>query len=182
MKIQPALAALSLSALVALGAGCAQDDAAEEGVVAETTATNDSVIEPVVGADPAAGTAATAAAAGTTATGDRSEFGTWDANNDGMLDNNEFRTRFNDGGWYGDWDGDRSGTLTNEEFGTANTSWGTAPEGVETNGLFESWDADKNGQLVGDEAANGAFSVWDRDRNNTIDTNEFNAGVNWFGR
>lgn len=181
MKTRNALAALSVSVLIVLGAGCAQEEAVEEGVVTETAPAagvgDDQLVEPVIGADPAAG-----AAAGTAAVGQRGDFAAWDTNSDGMLDNNEFRTRFNDGGWYGDWDGDRNGTLSKEEFGTVNTAWGDAPEGVDTNGLFDTWDADEDGLVGNDEAATGAFSAWDRDRNNRVDTNEFNAGINWFDR
>ncbi|GHA80341.1 hypothetical protein GCM10007067_17600 [Lysobacter bugurensis] len=169
--------------LIALAAGCAQEEGvAEEAVVADAAPAagvgTDAVVEPVVGADPALA----GAGVGGEARAERANFGAWDTNADGMLDNNEFRSRFNDGGWYGDWDGDRNGQLTNEEFGTVNTTWGQAPEGVETNSLFGTWDADKDGMLANDEAATGAFSAWDRDRNNMVDTNEFNAGINWFGR
>lgn len=184
MKIRNAITALGVSALITLGAGCAQDDGAADGVVAETAPAagvgTDQVVEPVIGADPAA--AAPGAAVGDAAVAERSNFGAWDTNADGMLDNNEFRTRFNDGAWYGDWDGDRNGTVSKEEFGTVNTAWGDAPEGVDTNGVFDTWDADKDGMIRNEEAATGAFTAWDRDRNNTIDNNEFNAGINWFGR
>lgn len=184
MKIKSTLAALSVSILIALGAGCAQEEALEEGVVADTAPAaglgTDSLVEPVIGADPAG--VGAGAAVGDAALGQRGDFGAWDTSADGMLDNDEFRTRFNDGGWYGDWDGDRNGILSSEEFGTANTGWGDAPGGVDTNGLMDTWDADEDGLVDQDEAATGAFSAWDRDSNNMIDTSEFNTGVNWFGR
>lgn len=167
MNIKSKLAALSVSVLIALGAGCAREEAVEEGVVTAPVAG--------VGADPAG------VAMGDATVGEWGDFGAWDTSADGMLDNDEFRARFNDGGWYGDWDGDRDGMLSEEEFGTVNTAWGDAPEGVDSNGMFDIWDADKDGLIDQDETATGAFTAWDRDRNNTIDSNEFNAGVNWFG-
>ncbi|MFC0677646.1 EF-hand domain-containing protein [Lysobacter korlensis] len=182
MKMRNAITALGVSALITLGAGCAQDDVVADAAVAETPpavgVAADPVVEPVVGADPAA--VAPGAAIGDAGVADRPTFGAWDSNADGLLDNNEFRTRFNDGDWYGDWDGDRNGTLSTAEFGAVNTAWGDAPGGVDTNGLFDVWDSDEDGLIGNDEAATGAFTAWDRDRNNTIDPNEFNAGVNWF--
>lgn len=178
MKLNSTFKSLGVAALVCLGAGCAQEGAGGQEVVEAEPAAD--VAAPAATAP--AGAAAGGAVAGGAAAGNRGDFATWDTNADGTLDNNEFRTRFNDGGWYGDWDGDRNGALTNEEFTAVNTTWGTAPEGVDANGLFETWDADRNGALVADEAATGAFSTWDRDRNNLIDNNEFNAGLNWFGR
>lgn len=174
MNTKATLAVLSMSVLLALGTGCDREEPLDEGVGTEVAVegSDDDLVEPIVGADPVGEGLLDA---------DRDDFGTWDANADGFLDENEFRTRFSDGQLYGDWDSDRDRNISTAEWGTVNTTWGDAPGGVDTNGLFDTWDADEDGLIDNNEMSTGVYDTWDVDDNNMVDTNEFNDGVVWFG-
>lgn len=104
------------------------------------------------------------------------DFGAWDANRDSMLDQNEFRTGFNDGDWFGDWDGNRDNRLSNEEFDMQAKNWGFDSD----DGVFDVWDADDDGFLTNNEYADGAFVHWDRNRDYMLNDDEFDEGINWF--
>lgn len=69
--------------------------------------------------------------------GDRQvSYGMVDANNDGFLDANEFRTGFDRLSYYDRWDADRDGLLAQNEFNT---------------GMYDVWDADSDGVLAQNE-------------------------------
>lgn len=73
----------------------------------------------------------------------------WDANNDGMLDEQEFDAGYDEVGLYDelydDWDVNGDGVLDEDEFG---------------DGLYDSWDKDDNGYLEEDEAEEIGFWDW----------------------
>lgn len=174
MKINTTTTALGLALALALGAGCTPEAAVEDAQVADADST---LAEPVDAVDPLE----PAAGIGDGAVAGAGGLGTWDGNSDSMLDDGEFRARFNDGDWYGDWDGDKDGNVSAEEFNTVRAGWGDAPGGVDENGLVDVWDADEDGLLSNDEVTTGAYSTWDRDGNRMIDTAEYEAGSRWFG-
>lgn len=73
----------------------------------------------------------------------------WDANADGVIDQEEFTTGWNDVGAYGEWDADGDGSLTEEEFNA---------------GLYNGYDADDSGAIeepefgdVGDDIGDGGL-------------------------
>ncbi|MDQ3205231.1 MAG: hypothetical protein M3Q40_01680 [Pseudomonadota bacterium] len=177
MNVNPTTAALSVALAVTLAAGCNRD-VAEGGIAPGTApavgieATRQAIPRDELGNAPVGGPAVAVGAAG---------IETWDVNSDGSLDNEEFRTRFNDGDWYGDWDTDRSGGISEEEFTRASANWRQVPEGVDRDGLFSAWDTNDDGMLDNDELVTGIFSTLDRDRNTMLDTGEYDAGRNWLG-
>lgn len=73
----------------------------------------------------------------------------WDANDDGILDNDEFNTGFGEAGVYDSWDGDGDGALSEDEFNA---------------GVFGGYDKDDSGAIeepefgdVGDDMGDGGF-------------------------
>lgn len=69
----------------------------------------------------------------------------WDANDDDMLDEQEFNTGFEESGLYDEWDVNDDGYLDEDEFG---------------DGLYDSWDEDDSGYLEEDEAEEVGFWDW----------------------
>jgi len=77
------------------------------------------------------------------------DMGEWDANADGLVDQEEFNTAWGDTGTYGAWDRDGDGSLTKEEFNA---------------GLYDGYDADDSGAIeepefgdVGDDIGDGGL-------------------------
>jgi hypothetical protein len=73
----------------------------------------------------------------------------WDADSDGVINQEEFNAGWGDVGSYGEWDADGDGSLTEEEFNT---------------GLFDGYDADDSGAIeepefgdVGDDIGDGGI-------------------------
>lgn len=63
---------------------------------------------------------------------DEDDFGSFDTNDDDVLDENEWNYGFSDAGWYDTYDSDQSGTVDDDEL---------------TDGVFDDWDADDDGYL-----------------------------------
>lgn len=79
------------------------------------------------------------------------DWSAWDANSDGLIDNEEFNTGFGENDVYGTWDSDGDGSLTEDEFNT---------------GVFNSYDEDGDGSLNEEEFATfsddaGDEGFWD---------------------
>lgn len=77
----------------------------------------------------------------TTGLQDQGTFGDWDADGDGMIDQQDFQNAFGDADWYdeglfNEWDMDGDGNLMEEEV---------------SQGLFEEWDENGDGVLTQDE-------------------------------
>ena len=77
------------------------------------------------------------------------DMGAWDANDDGVLDNDEFATGFGESGVFGDWDSDGDGSLTEDEFNA---------------GVFGGYDDNGDGTIdesefgdVGDDMGDGGL-------------------------
>ena len=73
------------------------------------------------------------------------EFGTWDADGDNMLGENEFFEGTNETNLYEGWDEDGDGAYNEEEVG---------------NGLFTTWDADEDGYLSDEEYNEIGYNFW----------------------
>lgn len=79
------------------------------------------------------------------------DWGAWDTNDDGVIDNEEFGVGFGESGVYDDWDADDDGMLSEDEFNT---------------GVFGSYDEDESEGIeepefgdLGDDMGDGGF--WD---------------------
>jgi hypothetical protein len=77
------------------------------------------------------------------------DMGEWDADGDGLVNQEEFTTGWNDVGTYGEWDADGDGSLTEDEFNA---------------GVFDGYDADDSGGIeepefgdVGDDIGDGGL-------------------------
>ena len=80
-------------------------------------------------------------------------FGAWDANADGLVDEEEWNAGFGENSLFGDWDADADGGIDEAEFAT----------GVGAGGF--------------DAAAFGDFAAWDASGDKRLDRTEFNRGV-----
>ncbi len=77
------------------------------------------------------------------------DMGDWDADKDGVVNQEEFKTGWNDMGTYGEWDTDGNGALSEDEFDA---------------GLYSGYDADNSGVIeepefgdVGDDIGDGGL-------------------------
>ena len=105
------------------------------------------------------------------------EFTELDANEDALLDQDEFGAGLEESGIYEEWDADASGDLNQEEFQA---------------GAFDAWDTDDDEALSEDEFAGaseqwyeqneaGTFEEWDTNDNGLLDQDEFNQGAETTG-
>ena len=111
----------------------------------------------------------------------------WDTDDDGLLDENEFRQI----GYYEIWNTDRRDELTEEELETGFVNallfeeWDVNGDGLIGEGefrfadeaWFETWDADDDGTLDEHEFYGGIFATWDIDDDGLIDEEEFYGGL-----
>ena len=106
-------------------------------------------------------------------------FAMWDRDHNSQLTDAEWREgarRWYEGDTYGDWgawntNGD--GYLDTTEFNA----------GLGRTGLFNTWDADRNGMIAENEFGRGLFGRWDANRDQSVDANEWDlgaGGVDWF--
>ena len=86
------------------------------------------------------------------------EFGTWDLDDDGYLDDDEFGSAW--GPTFDAWDEDDSGFLEEDEWDV---------DGVDFEaGDFTAWDYDGDGRLNEDEFVAGGFGAYDADADERI--------------
>lgn len=119
---------------------------------------------------------------------DTDSFGGWDADRNGMLDENEFR----DGDYFGDWDwdSDDDNVLTEDEFkeGIEDTDLFDNFDGNDDDFLdgdefdfaddwFDGWDSDTDDQLTDDEFFSGMFDEWDANDDGVLDEDEYHNGL-----
>lgn len=98
-------------------------------------------------------------------------YGTWDLDNDGFLDEDEFTSSY-----YEIWDLDDDGILEENEWDTAVTDFNIV--GADWN----AWDLDANGRLDMNEFKTGFssfnyFTDWDMDNDGLIRDREYTDGV-----
>lgn len=118
-------------------------------------------------------------------------FNEWDADNDGMLNKEEFlKTTFantdadddngiNQGEWnvgydgfFGNWTGDDFATFDEDSDGILdNEEWNNV---FTDSDWFETFDADTNSMLTEDEWDTGLFNDWDANDDDMIDEDEYN--------
>lgn len=105
------------------------------------------------------------------------DFGSWDTNQDDMIEVNEFSSFMEDDGIYNNWDLNENNTIEESEWNTGIV--GTYPDLTEDDyGVFDDWDADDNDYLDNDELFGGTFNAWDDDANGYWDNNEYDAWYN----
>lgn len=73
------------------------------------------------------------------------DYASWDANNNDMLEENEFYAGYEESGLFEVWDTNDDGSLDQDEFGE---------------GLYGTWDANDDGMLEADELEENGFWDW----------------------
>ncbi|GHA55001.1 EF-hand domain-containing protein [Pontibacter akesuensis] len=95
-------------------------------------------------------------------------FSTWDENDDNMLDENEWRTSANNFGMenqnWQDWDTNRDNNLDQNEFRT----------GMGKSNFRTEWDRNQDNMIDEREYSDGIFGQWDANNDNMLDDNEYN--------
>lgn len=124
-----------------------------------------------LGLAPVTASAQDAGNTATTGTSAGGTFGTYDANRDAMLSEDEYGTIGTD---FDRFDADRSGSIDREEY----TAWGQETWGEDWNeeenaGLFDTWDEDRDDQLAETEFGNeDAFGEWDENESGVLEEDE----------
>jgi hypothetical protein len=93
----------------------------------------------------------------------------FDADDDAMIDRDEFDTGFGEGGVFGDWDDDDDLQLTEDEW---DAGFGDSFD-EERFGAFSDWDADASGFLDETEFNEGVFGAYDEDDDDLWGDTEF---------
>lgn len=96
-------------------------------------------------------------------------FEAWDADQDEVLNDDEFAVNWDDP--FRAWDRDDDGDVDSAEFAI-----GVGTE-VDEFGGYAAWDADRDGLLDEDEFVDGAFALFDQDDDGVISESEWDAGV-----
>lgn len=110
---------------------------------------------------------------GTTTTTTRYYYNDTDANNNGILDSQEF-PRF----VYNSWDLDGDGFIEDSEWNSNTALW--YPAGYTEYKTYSAWDKDNNGRLDPDEfgtvvTTTKLYDTWDADHDAQIDEDEYTA-------
>jgi hypothetical protein len=93
----------------------------------------------------------------------------WDADENGVLGEDEFRTGLADADGFGAWDADDDGLLSEDEFAETNVG-----------GDFGMFDTDDDGFLNDEEFGVGLFDTWDADDNGVLDDSERASAEGFF--
>ena len=101
-------------------------------------------------------------------------YGTWDADTNAYLDDNEFDTALSDIGYYDEWDIDNDTYLTENEWNDGVNNYFDDYE-VSDYGVFSDWDTDADGRLDDDEFGDGLYGVVDENDNDLIEENEYDT-------
>ncbi|MDX5436488.1 MAG: hypothetical protein LPK03_04800, partial [Pontibacter sp.] len=120
-------------------------------------------------------------------------FSEWDANDDDLLDENEFY-----GGFYDTWDVNDDDFVDEDEWTTATRDYGIENQnwsdwdtnadnrldadefrtGMGTTTYYTDWDADRNEMINEREYSDGIFGLWDDNDDDLLDNNEYDARYN----
>lgn len=101
----------------------------------------------------------------------------WDADQNTMIDNNEFNTVWTETGYFGRWDANRDTYIEEREWNAGRNAY--MPTYNETQfGTFSDWDLDADGRLSEEEFRDRTFEVYDVDRDGTLAEPEYTA---WWG-
>ncbi len=97
------------------------------------------------------------------------DYGTWDANDDGILSQDEYGAI---GDSFGEYDANGDGFVNEEEYaGFADAGWGE--ENEQTAGLFNEWDDNEDNQLSEDEWGDEEeFAGWDENQSAALESEE----------
>lgn len=95
----------------------------------------------------------------------------WDVNGDGFISSDEWQANtvrwypqnYSEYKTYSHWDTDHNGRLDADEFGTV----------VTTTKLYDTWDVDNNQSLSGDEFAQSVFGIYDANGDGVISREEW---------
>jgi hypothetical protein len=100
----------------------------------------------------------------------------WDDNQDNMIDNNEFSNTFGETGYYSGIDADDDGVLNDEEFYTSYyDAWDTDDDGILNE---DEWALGTDSYLnMGGNDEYGVFSDWDLDTDSQVNQDEFQTGM-----
>ena len=93
------------------------------------------------------------------------DFGVYDADRDGFVSDSEFGVGFGDAGYYDDYDLDGDGRLDRNEFDAVGYGYD-----------YDTFDADRDGFVSGDEYGRGVFGTFDTDRDGLLSDDEFGVG------
>ena len=103
-------------------------------------------------------------------TRDYAAYETWDADNNELIDENEFNTTFGEANYYAAWDTDGDGIVDETEWDTGITTYYPAYTG----GDYVSWDLNQDNMLDQDEFTVGTYQLWDTNGDGTIEVVEYN--------
>lgn len=93
-----------------------------------------------------------------------------DANQDGILDRNEYYDSMADSGVFSEWDTDNDSLLSEDEFNEIGNDYG-----------FDTWDTDDNYYLDAAEVYDGYYTVYDKDEDGHWNATEWDdAGEDGF--
>lgn len=99
-------------------------------------------------------------------------FERYDADENALLDEAEFRIGARDMEYFGMWDADDSGFLDDTEI-----ERGLDRFGIVVDPSAAAWDTDGDGAVSEDEFLAGAFAMLDADRDDALDREELEAGI-----
>lgn len=97
----------------------------------------------------------------------------WDTDNDGVINNSEFDTRWNEMGYYDTWDRNADGRINEEEWnsGVSDNYPNFDPNASGNN--YSGWDRDGDGLLDKREFGEGNYSLWDSNNDGNIQDTEY---------
>jgi Ca2+-binding EF-hand superfamily protein len=105
-------------------------------------------------------------------------FRDWDRNTNDELDEQEFRTGFEDTGWYQAWDQNGDGMLDDNEIAMSYETWSGAEDILGVQAFAEPyWDIDENNQVGKHEFVHVVMDRWDTNNDGSIDMNEYERGM-----
>lgn len=120
-------------------------------------------------------------------------FGGWDANDDNMLDENEYYSSY-----YDTWDVNDDNALDEDEWNNASRDFGMEGQnwadwdvnkdnrldenefrtGAARNNNYSTWDRDGDKMLNEREYSDGVFGLWDNDRDGALTNDDYNTRYN----
>lgn len=104
-------------------------------------------------------------------------YGEWDADDNALLDENEWGTAWGESGYYDRWDANADGILDENEWTTGRTTYLTGyDEGVY--GGYGDWDLNDDNALDETEFREGVWGYYDADDDNYWAEEEYDS---WWG-
>lgn len=107
--------------------------------------------------------------------------GRWDADNNAMIDQNEFETAWGEANYYSRWDANRDNMIEESEWNAGRNSYMRDIDEASL-GMYSDWDADGDGSLSEEEFRNRTFEIFDTDRDGSLSEEEYTAWWSGFNR